>query len=225
MDLHGPVPSTPHLALRALGLLSVPGALLLAFLTPVQAVAYGDGARPWLRELGSVHALADQVWSTLGGSLDRYDFWGLWTIVCYLGMIAGLRSFVQLVAPAVGGSRLLLTALYVAAVADVGAYWGGGWDLGSQIFGSLEFFALPFVVAGTVRFGYVLVRHGPRPRWVGWVMLASAAAVPVSLGLTNYWPHGLLLPISIGIAMLSLVAAAQPRSSEPLGTGLQPAGV
>lgn len=201
------------LSLKALGLLSVPAAILLAFLTPVLALAFGDNVRPWIRDLESVHAMADQVWSTLGGSLDRYEFWGRWTIACYLGMIAGLRSFVQLVVPATGGSRLLLIVLCVGAVGDVGAYWGTGWELGSQILGSVEFLALPVLLAATVRFGYVLVRRGPRPRWVGWVMLASAAAVPASLWLTNYWPHGVLLPISVGMAVLSLVAAGQPRTS------------
>jgi hypothetical protein len=175
-----------NLPLRALGLLSVPAALLLAFLIPVQATAFDDNAQPWLRDLDSVHAVADRVWSTLGGSLDRYDFWGRWTVACYLGMIAGLRSFVRLVAPDKRGSRLQLTALCVGAVGDVGAYWGDG--LVSQIFATMEFLALPLVIAGAVRYGYVLVRRGPGPRWVGWVMLASAAAVPVSLALTNYWP-------------------------------------
>lgn len=198
---------------KALGLLSVPAAILLAFLTPVLALAFGDDVRPWIRDLDSVHTVADQVWSTLGGSLDRYEFWGRWTIACYLGMIAGLRSFVQLVAPATGGSRLLLIALCVGAVGDVGAYWGTGWELGSQVLATVEFLALLVLLAGAVWFGYVLVRRGPRPRWAGWVMLASAAAVPASLSLTNYWPHGVLLPISVGIAVLSLVAAGQPRTS------------
>jgi len=34
----------------------------------------------------------------------------------------------------------------------------------------------------------------------------------VSMGLTNYWPHGVLLPLAVGIAVLSL-AAAFPRST------------
>ena len=197
-----------NLPLRALGLLSVPAAILLAFLTPVQAVAFGgDNVRPWLRDLDFVHALADRVWSTLGGSLDRYEFWGLWTVAGYLGMIAGLRSLVRLADSASAPFRLLMIALWVGAIGDVGAYWGGGWKVGSQIFARVEFLALPVMVAGVVWGGYVLIRRGPRPRWAGWVMLASAAAVPVSLGLTNYWPHGVLLPVSVGIAVLSLVAA------------------
>jgi len=197
---------------RALGLLSVPAAVLLAFLTPVQATAYGDGVRPWLHDLDSVHALADRVWSTLGGSLDRYEFWGLWTVAGYLGMIAGLRSLVRLAEAASGPFRLLMVALSVAAVGDVGAYWGGGSEVVSQIFGTVEFLALPVLIGGFVWGGYVLIRRGPRPRWAGWVMLGSAAAVPVSMGLTNYWPHGVLLPVSMGIAVLS-IAAAFPRST------------
>jgi hypothetical protein len=201
-----------NLPLRAVGLLAVPAAILLAFLTPVVATAFGGDAQPWLRDLDAVHALADRIWSRLGGSLDRYEFWGRWTVLGYIGMIAGLRSFVRLVAPETGGSRLLLIALSVAAVGDGGAYWAGGWDVGSQIFGTVEFLALPVVVAGVIWCGFALVRRGPRPRWAGWVMLASAAAVPVSMGLTNYWPHGALVPISVGLAVLSLVAAS-PRST------------
>jgi hypothetical protein len=197
---------------RVLGLLSVPTTILLAFLTPVQALAFDDGVRPWIRDLDALHAVADQIWSRLGGSLDRYDFWGRWTVVCYLGMIAGLRSFAQVVAPASGGSRVLLIGLYVGAVADLGAYWAIGGEVGTQVCASVEFLVLPVLLAGAVRFGYVLVRRGPPPRWAGWILLASTAAVPVSLTLTNYWPHGALLPLSAGIAVLSLVAAGGPRT-------------
>ena len=38
-------------------------------------------------------------------------------------------------------------ALCVAAVGDA-AYWGDGWELGSQIFATVEFLALPLVIAG-----------------------------------------------------------------------------
>jgi hypothetical protein len=70
--------------------------------------------------------LADYVWSTLGGSLTRHEFWGCWTVAGYVGMILGLRAFVRGVVPTIGGSRLLLIALCVAAVGDAGAYWGDG---------------------------------------------------------------------------------------------------
>jgi hypothetical protein len=48
-------------------------------------------------------------------------------------MILGLRALVRGVVPTIGGSRLLLIALCVAAVGDAGAYRGDGWELGSQI--------------------------------------------------------------------------------------------
>jgi hypothetical protein len=48
--------------LRALGLLSVPAALLLAFLTPVLATAFDDDVRSWLRDLDSV-----PTWPTTSG--------------------------------------------------------------------------------------------------------------------------------------------------------------
>ena len=108
--------------LALVGLLSVPATLLLAFLTPVQATAFDEGAPAWARNLDGVHALADRVWLEDGGSLDRYQFWGRWTVLGYLGAIAGLWAFRRLSAPNIGGSRALFLALCVGAVADAVAY-------------------------------------------------------------------------------------------------------
>jgi hypothetical protein len=65
------------LSAPCLGLLSVPAALMLAFLTPVLATAFDDDVRSWLRDLDSVHGVADHDWSTLGGSLTHYEFWAV----------------------------------------------------------------------------------------------------------------------------------------------------
>lgn len=190
--------------LTLIGLVSVPTTLLLAFLTPVQAVAYDrDDARPWLRDLNQVHALADSIWGELGGSLDRYDFWGRWTVIGYLGALAALWAFHRVSAPAIDGWRLLLVCLMVAGVADVAAY--SGVPGLSHVGGSIEFFALPLLLAGTVRYGWVLARTG-LPSWPGWVLLGSAAAVVPSMALTAYWPHGALVPISTGLSALAVAA-------------------
>jgi hypothetical protein len=207
---------TPNASVRALGLLSIPTTVLLAFLTPVQATAYdAEGVKPWMRDLDTVHSYADRVWSAFGASWDRYEFWGRWTVLCYLGMIVGVWAFARTSAAHARGSRLLMGALCVATIGDIGAYWGDAWNVVTYIFGTIEFLALPVVIAGAIRYGYVLVRRGPRPRWAGWLLLASAAAVPVSLSLTNYWPHGALLPISVGIAALSVRASRSTGSESP----------
>ena len=187
-----------------IGLVSVPTTLLLAFLTPVQAVAYDkDSARDWMRNLSGVHSMADRVWGNLGGSLDRYDFWGPWTVLGYLRALTSLQAFRRASAPAIPGWRLLSGCLIVAGVADVAAY-SGVTGL-SQVGGSIEFLALLVIVGGIVRYGWVLMRTGV-PSWPGWVLLGSAAAVIPSMSLTNYWPHGALVPISLGLSVLAVAA-------------------
>ena len=192
--------------LAFVGLLSVPTTLLLAFLTPVQATAADEGTPSWMRTLDGVHSLADRVWLEYGGSLDRYQFWGRWTVLGYLGAIAGLWAFRRLSAPAVNGSRVLLIAFCVAAVADVGAYWSPDGSVASHAGGSIEFFMLPVIFGSALWYGWMLRRRTHRSRWPGWALIGATALVPVSMAATNYWPHGLLVPIAAGISILAVAA-------------------
>jgi hypothetical protein len=192
------------------GLISVPTTFLLAFLTPVQAsasaLAYGgDGVPDWIRNVGGVQAFADDIWSRFGGSLNQYDFWGRWAVLCYLGAVVGLWAFHRVAAPSVTGWRLLFATLCIAAVGDVGAY--SSLPVISNVGGTIEFFMLPLMLAGVIRYGWVLLRRKLSPRWPGWVLIVSAAAVIPSMGLTGYWPHGFVLPISAGIAVLATATA------------------
>lgn len=197
------------------GLLSVPATLLLAFLTPVQVTAADEGTPSWMRNLDGLHSLADRVWLDFGGSLDRYQFWGRWTVVGYMGVIAGLWAFRRLSAPAINGSRVLLIALCVAAIGDLGAYWAPGGSVTSHALAMIEFLMLPVIFVSALRYGWVLRRRVHRSRWPGWVLLVATAMVPVSMTVTNYWPHGLLVPIAAGISVLA-VAASAGVSVEPV---------
>ena len=198
------------------GLLSVPTTVLLVFLTPVQATAADEGTPTWMRDLDGVHSLADRVWLGYGGSLDRYQFWGRWTVLGYLGAIAGLWAFHRLSAPAVRGSRLLLIALCVAAVGDTGAYWSPDGSVASHAGGSIEFFMLPVIFASALGYGWMLRGRAHRSRWLGWALIGATLFVPVSMTATSYWPHGLLVPIAAGISILAVAAAAGLQMDRPV---------
>ena len=203
--------------LSLLGLLGVPATFLLAFLTPVQAKAFDDRPRAWLVDLEPVHAFADRIWRELGGSLNRYEFWGRWTVLGYLGAMVGLWAFHRVSAPAVPGWRLLVSALGIATGADLIAYWFSGHVI-ADVGGSIEFFMLPLIVAGTFRYAWVLIRPG-KPRWPGGTLLASGIAVIPAMAATNYWPHGVLVPVSAGIAVLGVGAARGVSVRPRLHTG------
>ena len=194
-------------SISLLGLVSVPATLLLAFLTPVVATAY-DAAPERMRNLDRVHSVADRVWQDYGGSLTAYEFWGRFTVLAYLGAVAGLWAFHRLSAPSVGGQRVLMIALASAAVADFGAYWAPDDSIVMHIAGMFEFLLLLVVWGAVIWYGWALRRSTLRSRWPGWVLIGGAALVPVSMTVTNYWPHGLLLPILSGISVLAVAAAA-----------------
>lgn len=198
------------------GLLSVASTLLLAFLTPVQVIAADEGGAPsWLGRLDRVHSLADRVWVEYGGTLDRYEFWGRWTVLGYLGAIAGLWAFHRLSAPAVPGYGVLQTALCVAAVGDAVAYRAPEDSVALHVLATVEFLMLPVILISALFYGWSLQRRARRPRWPGWALIGSAALVPVSMTATNYWPHGLLLPIATGISVLAVAAAAGVTVGQP----------
>jgi hypothetical protein len=213
---------------KAIGLVAVPTALLLMVLAPIQSFVWGDGGPEvpaWIRSADGLHRWADGVWLRFGGSLDRYHFWGRLMVLTYLGALAGIWAFRRVAAPGIDGWRILVGALALGAVLDLGGYWGSTFEGPSGVLAGFEFFCLPVLLAGTVRYGWVLRRPGTRVRWPGFVLLGAALGVIPSMVAIAYWPHGIVLPVAVAAAVLAAATAVGLKvepASAPVLEGSQP---
>jgi len=180
--------------MRGAWLLPAGGVVATAILAPITVYAFSEDETPaWIRSAESLHALADDV---SGG--DPYHWFGRYFVLVYLAGLGGLLLRRREHRPV----RVVMVALGAGALADLGAYWLSDSSLG-MVAGIVEFLNLP-VLLGTVTFaGWRGRRAGaPVASWAPALLLT----VPVALiGLTafNYWPHGPMLGVLVGVAGLS----------------------
>ncbi len=199
--------------MRWSGLAALLGGLLCLLLTPIQASIFSGAdspslvlaSRPLLDLAGAIHG-------TFGPrlGLDEYYFYGRMFFLVYLGAIAGLVGLHALQSGRGRHERtwfrVLLIGLALALVGDIVAYWGGSGDISeSPVQGlgfTFEMLAVLAVLIGSVFYGRVTLRGDAVPRWVAWLLaIAGPAAVPVVF-LTNYIPHGAVLPFSLAMAIV-----------------------
>lgn len=111
----------------------------------------------------------------------------------------------------------MLVGLVLALGGDIVAYWGGSGDISeSPVQGlgfTFEMLAVLAVLIGSMIYGRVTLRGDAVPGWAAWLLvIAGPAAVPVVF-LTNYIPHGAVLPFSL--AMVSVGYFLLRRGREP----------
>ncbi len=206
------MPSDPAVRRRArIGALTGPaGALLCLVLLPVQSKIWNEADSPML-----VRAVDPFVQELLGlqreiaPGADAYMFFGRFFVAVYLLCLVGLWAFHHRRADRGGGDhvprenrwvRVLAIALSIAAVADVGPYWGGLESPFAALF-PLEMLALLAIMIGTVGYGIALLRSGSAPRWLGWAFILAAPAALVVAWFSGYFPHGPMLPFTVAVAL------------------------
>ncbi len=70
------------------------------------------------------------------------------------------------------------------------------------------------VLIGSVFYGWVTLRADAVPKWVAWLLIiAGPAAVPVVL-LTNYIPHGAVLPLSLAMSAVGYFLLTRGREPQ-----------
>ncbi len=204
------------------GLAAVLGGLLCSLLRPIQASIFsGADSPPLVLATEPLLNLADRIHRTFGPllGLDKYYFYGRMFFLVYLAAIAGL---VGLHAIQSGSARcertwfrVLLVGLVLALVGDIVAYWGGSGDISeSPVQGvgfTFEMLAVLAVLIGSALYGRVTLRGDAVPGWAAWLLvIAGPAAVPVVF-LTNYIPHGAVLPFSLAMAVVGCFLLARGR--------------
>ena len=199
--------------MRWSGLAGLLGGLLCLLLTPVQASIFsGADSPPLVLATEPLLDLADRIHSTFGArlGLDEYYFYGRMFFLVYLGAIAGLVGLHSFQSGRERRERtwfrVLLIALVLALVGDIVAYWGGSGDISeSPVQGlgfTFEMLAVLAVLIGSVFYGRVTLHGDAVPDWAAWLLvIAGPAAVPVVF-LTNYIPHGAVLPFSLAMAVV-----------------------
>ncbi len=188
------------------------GGILCLLLTPVQASIWsGSDSPPVVLAAGPLLDLADRIHGSFGPrfGLDEYYFYGRMFFLVYLAAIAGLVSLHALQSGGGPGERVwfrvVLAGLVVALAGDIVAYWGGSGDISeSPVQGlgfTIEMLGILAMLIGSLFYGRVTLHGDAVPDWVAWLlMVAGPAAVPVVF-LTNYIPHGAVLPFSLAMAI------------------------
>ncbi len=189
------------------------GGLLCLVLTPIQASIFsGASSPPLVLAARPLLELADRIHATFGSGLglDEYYFYGRMFFLGYLAAISGHVGLHVLQAGVERRERLwfrvVLGGLVVALAGDMVAYWGGSGDISqSPVQGlgfTVEMVAVLVVLIGSVLYGRVTLRGDAVPDWAAWLLLiAGPAAIPVVF-LTNYIPHGAVLPFSLTMAVV-----------------------
>jgi hypothetical protein len=204
--------------IRLLGLISVPTALMLFVLAPIQSYVWGSGGPDvpaWIRSMEGFQRWAQETADRFGGGLDAYHFWGRFMTFTFAGAALGIWAFRRLAAPGTKGWRIMLVALVAGAILDAGGYWGATFSGISMIMAGMEFFTLPLLIIGTIRATWVYLRSKATPRWPGYVLLGASIGFLPSMVLIAYWPHGFVLPVAIAAAVLAVGAAAGVRVTVP----------
>ena len=208
--------------MRWSGLAALLGGPLCLLLTPIQASIFsGADSPPLVLAFGPLLDLADRIHSTFDPrlSLDEYYFYGRMFFLVYLGAIAGLVSLHVLQSGGVRRERtwfrVLLIGLVLALVGDIVAYWGGSGDISESPLQGLgftfEMLAVLAVLISSVLYGRVTLRGDVVPAWTAWLLvIAGPAAVPVVF-LTQYIPHGAVLPFSLAMAVVGYFLLTRGR--------------
>ncbi len=207
------------------GLAALLGGLLCLLLTPIQASIFsGPDSPPLVLAARPLLDLADRIHDTLGPrlGLDEYYFYGRMFFLVYLAAIAGLVGVHALQSRVVPRERLwfrvVLGGLSLALVGDVVAYWGGSGDISeSPVQGlgfTFEMLAVLVVLIGSVFYGRVTLRGNAVPNWAAWpLLIAGPAAIP-AVFLTNYIPHGAVLPLSLAMAVVGYFLLVRGRGAD-----------
>lgn len=216
--------------MRWSGLAALLGGLLCLLLTPIQASIFsGADSPPLVLATEPLLDLADTIHGTFDPrlGLDEYYFYGRMFFLVYLGAIAGLVGLHTLQSGGVRRERLwfrvLLIGLVLALVGDIVAYWGGSGDISESPMQGLgftfEMLAVLAVLIGSVLYGWVTLRGNAVPDWAAWLLvIAGPAAVPVVF-LTNYIPHGAVLPFSLAMAVVGYFVLRRGRGTRTRPTG------
>lgn len=211
--------------MRWAGLAALLGGLLCVLLTPIQASIFsGADAPPLVLAAGPLLDLANRIHGTFGSrlDLDAYYLYGRMFFLVYLGVIAGLVGLHALQSRGIPRERLwfrvVLGGLSLALFGDVVAYWGGSGDISDSPVQGLEFtfemLAVLVVLIGSVFYGRITLRGNVVPTWAAWLLvIAGPAAIPVVF-LTNYIPHGAVLPLSLAMAVVGYFLLTRGRRAD-----------
>jgi hypothetical protein len=70
------------------------------------------------------------------------------------------------------------------------------------------------VLIGSVFYGRITLRGHAVPNWAAWlIIVAGPAAIPVVF-LTNYIPHGAVLPLSLAMAVVGYFLLTRGRRAD-----------
>ena len=204
-------------------MIAIFGAVVGLLLTPfMDTVWVYEPGIDWLQEPFIARTFGPSLESsgllTFGAEGLPYEVFGKGFVLVYLLMIPVIRG----VRPAAHRSALMSPiatsswswlhwAVWIGACANIASYWGssvpgvigeGLFAVGTQI----ELLAVVTILGSTVVFCFSALRVRFITRGIAAVsLLAIGVTIPVNMYLTSYLPNSIVVPLSVGWAVIGLL--------------------
>lgn len=183
----------------------------------VQSTIWNDDGTPtWILSLFAIHAASTFLYTNLAepvGVTDYY-FFGRMFFLVYFGLFAGLICWNKNnVVREAFLFKTFMTALVVALIGDIIAYWGGGWfgtDIRFVGFWLIEVPALTVATLSSLMFGIQMLRHKSTSRIEAMAFAGAPIFVLISTASFRYMPHGPVFGILLVVLILSFSQKEKP---------------
>lgn len=217
-----------RLSTRWGGFAAILAGILGIFLTPFMASiwAYEGGAVVWEETMVLVRyfgpALEQAGFLSFAPEHVVYYTYGRLYFLVYLLLLPGVVAFhaalpqrVQEYGNLRERHRLLMLALLIAMLGDIGGYWGGSGDEfgGVQAAGAfVEIAGLVMIFGASLIYGLGLRKAGLDPRWVAWLLIFSGpAAILFNCSVVFYFPNGPMLFFCMSWVVLGFWSLRETR--------------
>lgn len=176
----------------------------------------GEETPTWILSLSAIHAASTFLYKTVAepvGVTDYY-FFGRMFFLVYFGLFASLKYWKRnSVTREIVLFKIFMTALLIAFIGDIIAYWGGGWfgtDLRFVGFWLTEVPALTIASLSSLVFGIQMLRHKSTSTIEAMAFAGAPIFVLISTASFQYMPHGPVFGILLVVLILSFSQKGKP---------------
>ncbi|MBV1934055.1 MAG: hypothetical protein KUG59_05165 [Parvibaculaceae bacterium] len=176
----------------------------------------GEDTPTWVLSLSAIHTVSAFLNKTIAEpvGITDYYFFGRMLFLVYLGLFIGLKGWRKnSVTRQAVLFKIFTTALLIAFIGDLIAYWGGGWfgtDVRFVGFWLAEVPALAIASLSSLAFGIQSLRHKSTSTIEAMAFIGTPIIVLISTASFQYMPHGPVFGILLIVLVLSFSQNLKP---------------